>query len=64
MYAVGIGSGAYEAELKEVASTPEHILTSSSFEELQNISSELISISCQGRSVLKLIHPNSLSIGL
>ena len=35
VYAIGVGSGADRAELEEIASGPQYVLTSSSFEDLQ-----------------------------
>ena len=48
MYAVGVGSGVYKAELEEIASTPDKVFISSTFEDLQKISSELTSRMCEG----------------
>ena len=48
MYAVGVGGGADQAELEEIASRPEHVFISSSFKELQNISSGVTRRLCEG----------------
>lgn len=48
VYAVGVGSGVYKAELEEIASTPDKVFTSSTFEDLQKLSSELTTRMCEG----------------
>ena len=48
MYAVGVGSGADKAELEEIASRPEHVFTSSSFQDLHNISFGVTRRLCEG----------------
>ena len=48
MYAVGVGSGADQAELEEIASRPEYVFTSSSFKDLQSISPEITRRLCEG----------------
>lgn len=48
VYAVGVGSGVYKAELEEIASTPDKVFISSTFEDLQKISSELTRRMCEG----------------
>ncbi|KAK2561274.1 Collagen alpha-6(VI) chain [Acropora cervicornis] len=50
VYAVGVGSGVYKAELEEIASTPDKVFISSTFEDLQKISSELTSRMCEGNA--------------
>ncbi len=37
VYAVGVGKGADETELREIASSQENVILSASFKELQNI---------------------------
>ena len=51
MYAVGVGSGADNAELEEIASRPEYVFTSSSFRDLQNISLGLTRRLCKGKDL-------------
>lgn len=48
VYTVGVGSGVYKAELEEIASTPDKVFISSTFEDLQKISSELTRRICEG----------------
>ena len=48
MYAVGVGSGADKTELEEIASRPEDVFTSASFQDLQNISFGLTRRLCEG----------------
>ena len=48
VYAVGVGKGAVRSELLEIASAPENVLSTSSFEELQKIASELRRQFCEG----------------
>ena len=48
MYAVGVGKGAVRSELLEIASGPGNVLSTSSFEELQKIASELRRQFCEG----------------
>ena len=48
VYAVGVGSGVDQAELEEIASRPEYVFISSSFKELQSISSGVTRRLCEG----------------
>ena len=48
MYAVGVGKGAERSELLEIASGPGNVLSTSSFDELQKIASELRRQFCEG----------------
>ena len=48
VYAVGVGKGAVRSELLEIASGPGNVLSTSSFEELQKIPSELRRQFCEG----------------
>ena len=48
MYAVGVGKGAVRSELLEIASGPGNVLSTSSFEELQKIASQLRRQFCEG----------------
>ena len=50
MYALGVGSGADRAELEDIASGPEYVFTSSSFRDLQYISSGITRRFCEGKS--------------
>ena len=50
VYAVGIGSSPDRAELEEIASRPENVLTSASFTALQTIAPELRKAVCDGKS--------------
>ena len=49
MYVVGIGSGVKKTELDEIASGPEFVLTSSSFEDLPLASRLLTRGLCEGK---------------
>ena len=49
VYAVGIGKGADRTELEQIVSGTENVLISSSFKELQNISTVLTQKLCQGK---------------
>ena len=51
VYAVGIGSNPNRAELEEIASRPENVLTSASFRALQTIAPQLRKAVCDGKSV-------------
>ena len=51
MYAVGVGSAADMAELREIASQPEYVFTSSSFQALQSISAEIRRGFCDGKGI-------------
>ena len=50
VYAIGVGSRADRAELKEIASGAEYVFTSSSFRDLQNIAPRMIKRFCPGKS--------------
>ena len=50
VYAVGVGKGAVRSELLEIASGPGNVLSTSSFEELQKIASELRRQFCEGNN--------------
>ena len=54
MYAVGVGSAADRAELEEIASAPEHVYTSLSFQELQFMSGRIRRRFCEGKDCNKL----------
>ena len=45
--AVGVGRGANRAELEEIASGSQYVLTSSSFQDLQNLAPEMIRRLCE-----------------
>ena len=47
VYALGVGSGADRAELEEIASGPQYVLTSSSFGDLQNLAPQMTRRLCQ-----------------
>ena len=47
VYAVGVGRGANRAELEEIASGSQYVLTSSSFQDLQNLAPEMIRRLCE-----------------
>ena len=47
VYALGVGSGVDRAELQEIASGPEYVFTSSSFEDLQNLAPQMIRRLCE-----------------
>ena len=49
VYAVGIGSNPDRAELEEIASSPENVLTSASFKELETIAPQLRTTVCEGK---------------
>ena len=49
VYALGVGSGADQAELEEIASGSEYVITSSSFKDLQNIAPRITRRFCQGK---------------
>ena len=51
VYAVGVGGGADQAELEEIASRPEYVFTSSSFKDLQSISPGITRRLCPGYSL-------------
>ena len=50
VYAIGVGTGADRAELEQIASKPEYVLRSSTFEALRNISFGLTQKLCQGKN--------------
>jgi len=50
VYALGVGSGADKAELEEIASGSEYVITSSSFRDLQNIAPRITRRFCQGKN--------------
>jgi len=50
VYALGVGSGADQAELEEIASGPEYVFTSSSFRDLKNIAPRIVKLFCAGKS--------------
>lgn len=47
VYAIGVGSGVDQAELEEIASGLDYVLTSSSFESLQNEASKIRKSVCE-----------------
>ena len=49
VYALGVGSGADRAELQEIASGPQYVYTSSSFEVLQNLAPLIRRELCEDR---------------
>ena len=48
VYAIGVGNGVDRNELEEIASSPDNVLTSSSFRELVTIAPRLRNVVCQG----------------
>ena len=50
VYALGVGRGAYRAELEEIASGSEYVFTSSSFRDLQNIAPRITKQFCAGKN--------------
>ena len=54
VYAVGIGSSPDRAELEEIASSSENVLTSASFRALQTIAPQLRKAVCDGTSFFNL----------
>ena len=54
MYAVGVGSGADQEELEEIASKPEYVFISSSFTNLQNVSKVITRLLCDSKDSLFL----------
>jgi len=59
VYAVGVGKGADAAELREIASSQENVLISTSFKELQPIAVELRKrlCDCKFLSIVNKISP-------
>ena len=49
MYAIGVGSGVDNTELEEIASGPEFVIKSPSFEKIQTIPDEVAMRVCGGR---------------
>ena len=49
VYAIGVGKGADEAELREIASSQENVFTSASFKELQTLAVEIRKRLCEGQ---------------
>ena len=49
VYALGVGKGADEAELREIASSPENVFVSASFKELQTLAVEMRKRLCEGQ---------------
>ena len=47
LYALGVGSGADRAELEEIASGPQYVLTSSSFEDIQYLAPQITKGLCE-----------------
>ena len=56
MYAIGVGKGANEAELREIASSQENVFVSASFKELQNLAVELRKRLCECKSQSSFIY--------
>ena len=52
--AVGVGKGANEAELREIASNQEKVFVSASFKELQSLAAEIRKSLCEGQCLLKV----------
>jgi len=48
VYAVGVGTGADKAELREIASSQENVFVSASFEELKTLAVEIRKRLCTG----------------
>lgn len=48
MYSIGIGNGVDRNELEEIASSPDKVLTPSSFGEFQAIAPQMRKAICQG----------------
>ena len=55
MYAIGVGIGADRAELEEIASGPQYVLTSSSFEDLQYLAPQITKGLCEHATGLSTI---------
>ena len=51
VYAVGVGKGADEAELREMASSQENVFISASFKELQPVAVEIRKKLCDGKLI-------------
>ena len=51
VYAVGVGKGADEAELREMASSQENVFISASFKELQPVAVEIRKKLCDGKVI-------------
>ena len=49
MYAVGVGKAADMTELREIATAPEYVFTSPSFKGLNNITSTIRRLFCDGK---------------
>ena len=50
VYAVGVGKNVNEDELKEIATSPDYVLTSNSFTALQAIAPQIRKAVCDGES--------------
>ena len=52
VFSIGVGSGANEQELKEMATDPDdtHVFTVSNFTSLDNITGTLAQKTCQGKT--------------
>lgn len=48
MFAVGVGTNVDEDELKEIATSPDYVLTSNSFTALQTIAPQIRKAVCDG----------------
>ena len=49
VYAIGVGNNVKESELQNIASSKEHVLNISSFQELNKLNSVLLNM-CKGES--------------
>lgn len=49
VYAIGVGKGADEAELKEIASRQENVFVSASFKELKSLATDMRKRLCEGQ---------------
>ena len=60
VYAVGVGRAADMAELLEIASAPEYVFRSQSFQRLQNLTSGLRGEFCIGNNGLQMFGANNV----
>lgn len=49
VYAIGVGKGAIEAELREIASSQQNVYVAASFKELHNLAVEIRKRLCDGK---------------
>ena len=55
VYAIGVGTGANEAELREIASSQENVFVSASFKELHNLAVDIRKRLCECKSCYSLL---------